>query len=143
MINTANIKFLILFITLFSIPVVSFAGNENSKKEAEKSAMSWLTLVDNGDYGKSWDEAAILFQKAISKEDWVKTIKGVRPPLGEVEKRKFESATYMTEVPGAPDGEYVVIQYFTVFSNKASAIETITPMKEKDGSWKVSGYYIK
>jgi len=23
------------------------------------------------------------------------------------------------------------------------AVETVTPMKEKDGSWRVSGYYIK
>jgi hypothetical protein len=46
-------------------------------------------------------------------------------------------------VPGAPAGEYVVIQYDTQFENAASAIETITPMHEKDGSWKVCGYYIK
>ncbi|MGB5422961.1 MAG: DUF4019 domain-containing protein [Desulfobacterales bacterium] len=27
--------------------------------------------------------------------------------------------------------------------NKASAVETITPMLDKDGQWRVSGYYIK
>jgi len=36
-----------------------------------------------------------------------------------------------------------VIQYETRFENKASAIETVTPMKQKDGSWKVSGYFIR
>ncbi|HWN92533.1 MAG TPA: DUF4019 domain-containing protein, partial [Verrucomicrobiae bacterium] len=46
-------------------------------------------------------------------------------------------------LPGAPDGEYVVIQYETAFENKASAVETITPMLDKDGSWRISGYYIK
>src|SRR6187402_2269643 len=29
------------------------------------------------------------------------------------------------------------------FANKASAVETVTPMRDKDGSWKVSGYYVK
>ena len=35
-----------------------------------------------------------------------------------------------------------MIQYDTRFENGLFT-ETVTPMKEKDGSWKVSGYYIK
>jgi len=41
------------------------------------------------------------------------------------------------------DEEYVVIQFNTVFENKAKAFETITPMKGPDWKWEVSGYYIK
>ncbi len=44
---------------------------------------------------------------------------------------------------GAPDGEYVVIQFETSFEHKRSAIETVTPMMDRDGKWRVSGYYIK
>jgi len=36
-----------------------------------------------------------------------------------------------------------VIQYESVFANKKSAVETVTPMLEPDGTWHVSGYYIK
>ena len=46
-------------------------------------------------------------------------------------------------MPGAPDGEYVVIQFETSFENKKHAIETVTPMMDKDGTWRVSGYYIR
>jgi hypothetical protein len=46
-------------------------------------------------------------------------------------------------LPGAPDGEYVVIQFATSFENKKSAIETVTPMLDSDGEWRVSGYFIK
>jgi hypothetical protein len=46
-------------------------------------------------------------------------------------------------MPGAPDGEYVVVQYETEFERKASAVETITPERDKSGTWRVSGYYIK
>ncbi len=49
----------------------------------------------------------------------------------------------MTSLPGAPDGEYVVIQIQTSFENKKSAVETITPMLDKDGRWRVSGYQIR
>jgi len=33
--------------------------------------------------------------------------------------------------------------YETACENKASAVKTITPMLDKDGSWRISGYYIK
>ena len=63
--------------------------------------------------------------------------------MGKVILRKLDSQKYMTSLPGAPDGEYVVIQYKTKFENKKSAVETITPMLDNDGKWRVSGYYIK
>jgi TM2 domain-containing membrane protein YozV len=70
-------------------------------------------------------------------------VKGVRAPLGALKTREVKSSRYKTSVPGAPDGEYVIIQFNTSFENKQSAVETVTPMREKDGSWRVSGYYIK
>ncbi|MGB7602254.1 MAG: DUF4019 domain-containing protein [Candidatus Sulfotelmatobacter sp.] len=33
--------------------------------------------------------------------------------------------------------------YDSGFKHKQSAVETITPMLDKDGKWRVSGYYIK
>jgi len=66
-----------------------------------------------------------------------------REPLGKVLWRKVKSATYTKTLPGAPDGEYVVIQYDTSFEHKQSAVETITPMLDQDGKWRVSGYFIK
>jgi hypothetical protein len=50
---------------------------------------------------------------------------------------------YMTSLPGAPVGEYVLIRYDTTFGKKKSSVETITPMMDKDGRWRVSGYYIR
>jgi hypothetical protein len=46
-------------------------------------------------------------------------------------------------LPGAPDGQYVVIQFETSFENKHNAVETVTPMLEPNGQWRVSGYYIR
>lgn len=67
----------------------------------------------------------------------------VRRPLGALESRKLSSATFARAVPGAPDGEYVIVQFASSFEKKRSADETITPMKDPDGTWRVSGYYIK
>jgi Protein of unknown function (DUF4019) len=67
----------------------------------------------------------------------------VRAPLGKTISRGLITKTYQTTLPGAPDGEYLVIQYQTSLQNKKEAIETITPMLDKDGKWRVAGYYIK
>ena len=70
-------------------------------------------------------------------------MQSARAPLGALKSRVFKTATFTRSLPGAPDGEYVVIQFDTRFENKAAAVETVTPMRQKDGSWKVSGYYIR
>ena len=118
-----------------------FAGD--SEKDALKAAESWLGLVDVGEYGTSWDESSELFKAAVSKEEWEQALNSARNPLGELVNRTVLATKYATSLPGAPDGEYVVIQFTTRFTNKKSAIETVTPMRDPDGAWRVSGYYVK
>jgi hypothetical protein len=50
---------------------------------------------------------------------------------------------HTTSVPGAPDGNYVVMQFATRFENKQAATETVTVLQEQDGTWEAAGYYIK
>jgi hypothetical protein len=114
-----------------------------SQQKAVEAAKKWLALVDRGEYGKSWETAAGYFKAAVGKKHWEQKAAAVRSPLGKVIIRKLKSKQYATSLPGAPDGEYVVIQFETSFEKKKSSVETVTPMKEKDGTWRVSGYYIK
>jgi len=67
----------------------------------------------------------------------------VRAPLGAMVTRKIRTATYARSLPGAPVGEYVVIQFDTSFENLPQSTETVTSMREKDDSWKIAGYFIK
>ncbi len=39
--------------------------------------------------------------------------------------------------------QMVVVQYRTSFQNKTNAVETVTPMRDPDGVYRVSGYYIR
>lgn len=121
------------------------ASSEDSDAvaKAQVAARSWLALTDGGKYGESWDNASSLSKAAVTKADWEKAIRSGRAPLGAPKARKVKAATFTRTLPGAPDGEYVVIQFESQFENKAAAIETVTPMREKDGAWRVSGYYIK
>lgn len=113
------------------------------EKAAEEAAKTWLATVDAGRYGESWDAAAALFRKALSRTQWEESLRKVRAPLGKVLARRLRGAQYTTSLPGAPAGEYVVLQYDSSFEGSKAATETVTPMKDPDGVWRVSGYYIK
>lgn len=106
------------------------------------AAKAWHTLVDSKEYKKSWEEAALFFKERVKEEQWFEIISAVRKPLGKMESRQLISAVHKTSLPGVPDGEYVVIQFKTTYSEKREAVETITPMKV-NGTWRVSGYFIK
>jgi hypothetical protein len=121
----------------------AFAQESEAVGKAQDAANLWLALVDSSEYSQSWEQSAGPFQAAVSKAKWEATIQSVRSPLGAMKARTLKSATFMRTPPGAPEGEYVVIQYTSQFANSASAVETVTPMLEKDGTWKVSGYFIK
>lgn len=134
----------VAFITLAVMLMGMFAIAQETKTEAaQKAADSWLSLVDRSDFAASYQQAASLFKEHATQDEWVHLVKPVRSPLGEVVSRKLQNAEFTTSLPGAPDGQYVVIQYSTSFENKKSAVETVIPMLDKDGQWRVSGYTIK
>jgi hypothetical protein len=110
---------------------------------AVEAATRWLALSDANDGTATWDQAAPSFRAAVSKADWSAALKQARQPFGAVKSRKLMSSELRHSLPGAPDGEYVVIQYDTQFEHKAHAVETVVPMRDQDGSWKVSGYFVK
>lgn len=136
----------IIFLLVLSLSLLgSLAEAQNNEKEktAVAAAEQWLSLVDEGKYDQSWKEAAKYFKNAVSQDKWYQSLQAVRNPLGKLISRKVKTQVYKTTLPGAPDGEYVVIQFETSFKNKKAAVETVTPMMDKDGVWRVSGYYIK
>ena len=133
----------LLALALVAAPAPAQEGEAAAAAKAQDAAKAWLALTDSGKYAESWDRASARFQAAITKPDWEKALSSVRSPLGAVRSRKLKSATFTRQLPGTPDGEYVVIQFDTQFEKKLSAVETVTPAKEKDGAWRVSGYYIR
>jgi len=118
-------------------------ADEEAEKKAIAAAETWLALIDQGKIAESWETSAVLFRGAVTQEQWQQTMNGARGPLGKVIWRKVLVAKYETQLPGAPDGEYVIVQFKSAFENKINATETVTPMKDPDGQWRVSGYYLK
>lgn len=113
------------------------------QQAAESSDLAWLALTDAGKYGESWDAASAYFKAEVNREQWVGALGRVRGPLGKVTARVLGASTSKSSLPGAPHGHYVVTQYATVFENQKQAVETIISTREKDGVWRMAGYFIK
>jgi hypothetical protein len=110
---------------------------------ANASAVQWLSVVDSGGYAKSWDLSSAYFRSKITKAAWTNSLTGVRKPLGSLVGRQLVKSQHMTSMPGAPDGNYHVLQFQTAFQNKKQAVETVTEVLEKDGKWRMTGYFIQ
>lgn len=119
------------------------ASADEGDMDAESAALLWLAAVDAGDYPHSWKTASRYFRERVSQTEWVAAVASVRGSLGPLKSRHLMSTRFTRTLPGAPDDEYVVIQFATTFDGKAHAIETVTHQKDADGNWHVSGYFIK
>jgi len=132
-------------IVLASFASLSWVGAADSDPAAEATtaAREWLSVVDAGQYGQSWDEAAKLFKDKITKPQWERALGAVRKETGALKTRELESAKPAHQLPGVPDGDYVVIVYRSSFASAPAVTETVTPMRDPDGHWRVAGYLVK
>ena len=140
-----SISCAILILSWSHLTIAEETAQVTKPKEQDSivTAQTWLAMVDKGQYEQSWEASSTYFKSMINKEQWVSQVAAVRKPLGILVSRSLKGNQYLTTMPGAPDGEYYVLSFNAVFKNKASAIETVTVMKDKDGQWRLAGYFIK
>lgn len=105
-------------------------------------ARQWVALLDQKRWDESWNAAGTLFRSRTPMDRWASTVQSIRQPLGPVSARVPHSAKAATSLPGAPDGEYRILQFQTTFADKRDAIETVVLARE-GADWKVSGYFIR
>lgn len=118
-------------------------SQDNPELQAQKAGEAWLALVDAGKYGESWDAASQSFKSAVTRTAWIKQVSAARKPVGKLISRKLTKSDLIKDPPNSPPGQYAGIQYKSSFQNLNSAVETVVPMLDKDGKWRVSGYIVK
>jgi len=127
---------------VLSATVPMYGAAATPVEAARTAAAEWLKLLDSGELDASWAQAASLFKRAVTGAQWANAARGVREPLGPLKQRREKSAQQARTLPGAPDGEYVLLQFESSFERKAAAVETVTLMLDADGRWRVAGYFI-
>ena len=132
----------LIVISLMLVPATLRAQNASKEKAGLAAVENWLHVVDAGQYAESWKQASTYFRRAVSQGKWEESLLAARKPLGKLVFRHLKTSMYKTSLPGAPDGEYVVLQFNSSFSRKKSAVETVTTVLDKDGKWHAAGYFI-
>ncbi len=125
--------------------VHGFALGEKSAGSPEfaaEAALSWLKLVDNYEYGRSWEEAGKSFRESATQERWINAMNRARKPLGRAASRNLLDSKFSTEAPRAPRGEYWIVRFETMFEG-AKAHEIISLAQDADGAWRVRGFFIR
>ena len=121
-----------------------------AQREALNAAERWLVPVDAQRYGDAWTMAAATFKAKVPRDAFRDGIAKIRKDYGKVESRSGERMAFRGDVP-APDqaeaqakaGAEVSILFETTFAGNKKAQEEMTMVLEKDGVWRVAGYYIK
>lgn len=128
--------------SMFIAPIGA-AQRASAVHKGQEAAVAWLDLLDSGQYATSWDQASLQLQRKVSRPAWEAMVRTQRAPLGPVVARRLKWANYTETLPELPVGQYVVLEYETRFANRVSAAETVTPIKDADGRWKVGAYSIR
>jgi hypothetical protein len=140
--NRELIRRFLLTVMASAVGCLLLAAQAADTKAAQTSTEAWLALIDNQNYAASWDAAAAGFRERVTKEQWQRAAQAARASLGGRKSRTLKNATTATNPPNAPAGEYVILQFDSSFEQKSAAVETITALREPDGSWRVIGYFI-
>jgi hypothetical protein len=119
-----------------SAPSLLAQGEDGARKAADK----WLALLDAAKYPEAWKQASKHHRLQISQEEWHNQLRAMREAAGALKTRAFVSGKASKTHPGAPDGEFMILEFSTAFEKKPKAVEIIVMSRE--GGWKVAGYSI-
>jgi Protein of unknown function (DUF4019) len=112
-------------------------------KDTIDASRQWLALLDAGKYGAAWDISSQQLKTTVTRAKWNAGIRDARKPFGKLASRKATRFARSHAMPGAPDGDYAVIEFESSFANGKQALEHITWVLEKGEVWRVAGYYIR
>lgn len=119
------------------LPQDAKASGTVTGTEVEQSARQWLALVDSSRWSESWSATGEAFRELNTLDHWAAVSEEVRPPLGAVISRIFESRE---AVPAPPFG-FEMVKFRTSFADRPDVTETLTLVHEND-QWRVVGYIV-
>jgi hypothetical protein len=112
------------------------------EQAAERQALGFLGYLDHGRFADSYAYTGMLIRSQLDREAFASQVEKARAGTGKIQSRELIDAGYATSVPGAPEGQYVVLHYHSSFAKRSDTVETLT-LAFANGYWRVSGWYIK
>ena len=142
---------ILLSLLLAAVACASLAQSMTPvQREALNAAEKWLVPVDSRRYNDAWAMAAESFKAQVARDDFRNGIAKIRKDYGKLVKRSGEKMAFRGDAPVADQGDAplkvgaeVAILFESTFAGNKQAQEEINMVLEKDGIWRVAGYYIK
>jgi Protein of unknown function (DUF4019) len=127
-----------------AVPAAPAADPATAAKEAAaaNAAGEWLKLIDGAEYGKAWDESAPVFRERVTRQQWVEGLPKNRSEFGAFKSRTMTGTAYRASIPGAPEGEFVMVRFTSDFEKNPAGEEVVTMMLQA-GAWRPLGYLLR
>lgn len=105
--------------------------------------------MDAENYAQSWEQASPALKSKITKHQWVDKARQAHDHLGKLESRGTPTVRYFRKnPPNWTPGEYepvvaAQVLYDSKFADLSSAKEICALILEKNGQWRVAGYFVR
>ncbi len=112
-------------------------------KDTIEAGQKWLALIDAGKADAAWDSASKQLQSVVKRDKFVAEMREVRKPLGKLASRMAVKFARAHDLPGAPTGDYAIIEYDVNFAGGKHLSEQLVWALEENDRWRVAGYYYR
>ncbi len=111
--------------------------------EVWRAAGSWLVLLDSRDFAGSWDQAARVFQAAVTRGEWARRAADYREKSGDPTSRQLMGSLEVTDPEGVPPGEYVRLRFECECTRAGMVREIVLMVNEGTRGWRVASYAVE
>ncbi|HEX9301987.1 MAG TPA: DUF4019 domain-containing protein [Casimicrobiaceae bacterium] len=112
-------------------------------KDTIEAGQKWLALIDAGKADAAWDSASKQLQSVVKRDKFVAEMRDVRKPLGKLASRTAVKFARAHDLPGAPAGDYAIVEYDVNFAGGKRLSEQLVWSLEENDRWRVAGYYYR
>jgi hypothetical protein len=108
---------------------------------AQKALDNWLPLWDAGKVAETYAGLSSFIKKTADQKVWLDYRTTARKPLGKLKWRKLTNISLIRSMEGLPDNSGAILKYQSSFENREDVFETIGLVLEREGDWRVAGYF--
>jgi hypothetical protein len=115
-------------------------GDPEENRGARLAAMEFLTDVDEGRVGDSWDYASEMMHGILTRAEWEKGVDDARASVGDLQQRNLLGAFFSDKLQSMPAGHYYTVFYVSRFD--VGWYQEKVVLSHNGGAWKLEGYWI-
>lgn len=108
------------------------------------TAVAFVHAIDAGRAAELWNSASTVTRASVTRQAFADAVAKVRAPLGAVVGRDWLAVSRRSGGQNSlPAGNYVSVEFVTVFAGNRLARELVSFRLDEDGVWRFTGYTLR